>query len=161
MHSCILSYIVLHVFKAQIWIWSNSANRKNLLHDKVIEINKFVNEPYLLNIFCITRFIYILIQNKIIVKKKSWLCHILQTEKQNTELYDSAGKSVEASLVLEHSIRYLKTYIIRELRKYCFYIQYADIDYVFTVPDTRGEKAKALIREAAINVCYNTLAWVY
>lgn len=80
------------------------------------------------------------------------------SEKQNIELYDSTGKSTEASLVLEHSIRCLKTYINLELEKWYFHIQNEDIDYVFTVPDTRGEKAKVLIREAAINVCYNTLA---
>lgn len=82
MHSCILSYIVLHVFKAQIWIWSNSANRKNSLHDKVMEINKFVNEP-LLNIFCITRFINILIQNKTIVKKSLTVSYFTEREAEH------------------------------------------------------------------------------
>lgn len=67
-------------------------------------------------------------------------------------LYDSTGKSLEASLVFEHSIRYLRKCVCREVEKICLDIQNEDIKYVFTVPDVRGEKAKLLIKEAAIKV---------
>lgn len=79
-----------------------------------------------------------------------------QTEKQKIELFDSAGNSLDTSLVFEHSIRCLKQYLYQDLERSGLYTQNEGIDYVFTVPDIRGEKAKVLIREAAIKVCYNT-----
>lgn len=76
----------------------------------------------------------------------------LQTEKWDNLLYDSEGKSHEASLIFEHSIRKLKECAYRIIENVCVDIENDDIQYVFTVPGISGEKAKLLIREAAIKV---------
>lgn len=77
---------------------------------------------------------------------------LLQTEKRDNLLYDSEGKSHEASLIFEHSIRNLKECAYRIIELLCVDIGYDDIQYIFTVPGIIGEKAKLLIREAALKV---------
>lgn len=72
-------------------------------------------------------------------------------------MYDWTGKSLEASVVFAHSIVYLKKWISEEIQKATFYIENKDIEYVFTVPETKGDKATLLIREAAIKVTYVTI----
>lgn len=82
---------------------------------------------------------------------------LLQTKKQDNLLYDSAGKSLEASLVFEHGIRHLKNCAYRVLEAMYVEIKNEDIEYVFTVPEIGGEEVKLLIREAAIKVIYETI----
>lgn len=72
-------------------------------------------------------------------------------------MYDSAGKSLEASVVFEYSIRYLKKCIYQGIEKTFLEFQNEDIEYVFTVPDVLGEKATLLMRGAAIKVLHLTL----
>lgn len=84
----------------------------------------------------------------------------LQTEKQDNLLYDSAGKSLEASLVFEHIIRYLKERALGIIQKLDINTKIDDIEYVFTVPGISGEIAKLLIREAAIKVIAGDTRWL-
>lgn len=72
-------------------------------------------------------------------------------------MYDWTGKSLEASVVFAHSIIYLKKWIYKEIEKAIFDIENKDIEYVFTVPETKGDRATLLIREAAIKVRFVTI----
>lgn len=76
-------------------------------------------------------------------------------------MYDWSGKSLEASVVFAHSIIYLKKLISEEIEKVFFDIENKEIEYAFTVPETKGDKATLLIREAAIKVIYVTISKKY
>uniref|UniRef100_A0A8W8L5P8 Uncharacterized protein n=1 Tax=Magallana gigas TaxID=29159 RepID=A0A8W8L5P8_MAGGI len=68
--------------------------------------------------------------------------------------YDVTGKSLEAGLVFEHAIRYLKKCLLQQIEtglQGSMDMDDVDIDYVFTVPAIGDENTKMFIREAAVN----------
>ncbi|XP_065932603.1 heat shock 70 kDa protein 12A-like [Magallana gigas] len=64
---------------------------------------------------------------------------------------DVTGRSLEAVLVLEHSIRCIKKIVHQSIKSNFCGFSDDDIVYVLTVPTTGGENAKLIMREAAVN----------
>ncbi|XP_048777351.2 heat shock 70 kDa protein 12A-like isoform X1 [Ostrea edulis] len=77
---------------------------------------------------------------------------ILHEESVNRHMLCQAhdGRSLEASVVFMHCIRYLKSHFYAKLQTACIDIKDDDIQYVLTVPAIWGDKAKVFMREAAI-----------
>ena len=65
---------------------------------------------------------------------------------------DETGKTMEAMIVFEHGIRYLKNHALSTINTQGKCVDEMDIHWVLTVPAIWSEGAKQFMREAAQKV---------
>lgn len=76
----------------------------------------------------------------------------LQTVHQFECCEDIKGQTLDAGLIFEYCIKYLKSHFYKEIKKNFCQIHNSDIGYVVTVPDVWGDKGKTFMRKAALKV---------
>lgn len=66
---------------------------------------------------------------------------------------DTEGQILDAGLVFEYCIKYLKTHLHHEFNRESRKVDYIDIGFVVTVPDVWENKGKRFMRKAAVKSC--------
>jgi len=80
-------------------------------------------------------------------------CLFTKVISKRTVLTDVQGNTMPAIDVFSAGIRYLKDKMFEKCKDEVLYVIEADIQWVITVPAIWNDKAKAFMREAAIQVC--------